>query len=171
MWGKNLLVAPVVEKGATVRRIYLPPGSWFDFWTGERIEGGREISRAVELETLPLFVRAGAILPLGPVKQFVDEKVDGPLFVTIYPGKDASFLLYEDDGRSFNFRKGDWMGIAMTWNDEHRKLDMALAPGSRMLAPAPRTIEIDLQGLKKMVHFDGRPASVLFRGSSVLGRT
>ncbi len=129
MWGKNLLVAPVLDKGATARRVYLPPGSWFDFWTGERIDGGREITRAIELETLPLYVRAGAILPLGPVKQFVDEKVDAPLSISIYPGKDASFLLYEDDGRSFDYRKGDWMGVSVTWNDEHRNLEMALASG------------------------------------------
>jgi len=170
MWGKNLLVAPVLERGATARRVYLPRGSWYDFWTGERIEGDRDIIRAVELETLPLYVRAGSILPLGPGKQFVDEKVDGPLSISIYPGRNASFLLYEDDGCSFNYRKGDWMGIEMTWNDEHRKLDLALASGARMLAPAPRTIEVDLQGLKKLVHFDGRPTSVLFRASPVLGR-
>ena len=66
---------------------------------------------------MPLYVRAGSILPLGPVKQFTTEKVDAPLSVPIYPGADASFLLYEDDGNSFNYRKGEWMGIQMTWND------------------------------------------------------
>jgi alpha-glucosidase (family GH31 glycosyl hydrolase) len=63
---------------------------------------------------MPLYVRAGSILPLGPVKQYADEKVDGPLSISIYPGADASFLLYEDDGRSFNYRKGEWLGIQMT---------------------------------------------------------
>ena len=163
MWGKSVLVAPVLEKGATVRRVYLPPGTWYDFWTDDGIQGGREISRAVDLETLPLYVRAGSILPLGPVKQFVDEKVDGPLSVSIYPGADSSFLLYEDDGRSFDYRKGDWMGIAMTWHDTPGKLDIALAFGSRMLAPTPRTIEIELAGARKIVQFDGRPVSVSFR--------
>ena len=69
LWGRDILVSPVVEKGATTRRLYLPRGSWFDFWTEERIEGGREVVRAVDLATMPLHVRAGAILPLGPVKQ------------------------------------------------------------------------------------------------------
>jgi alpha-glucosidase (family GH31 glycosyl hydrolase) len=171
MWGKSLLVAPVLEKGATARRVYLPPGIWYDFWTGDRIEGGRDINRSVDLETLPLYVRAGSILPLGPVKQFVDENVDGHLSLSIYPGANASFLLYEDDGRSFNYRKGEWMGIAMTWNDAHRKLDMVLAPGSRMLAPTPRTIEIEREGVRKVVHFEGRPVSVSFGASPVLHRT
>jgi alpha-glucosidase/alpha-D-xyloside xylohydrolase len=88
-WGRDLLVAPVVEKGATASKVYLPKGTWYDFWTAERIEGGREIERAVTLETTPLYVRAGAVIPMGPVKQYVDEKVDGPLTLTVYPGLTA----------------------------------------------------------------------------------
>ena len=137
LWGKNILVAPVVEKGATARRVYLPRGAWYDFWTNERVEGGREISRPVDLETIPLYVRAGSILPLGPVKQFTGEIVEEPLSVSIYPGADASFLLYEDDGASFNYRKGEWMGIQMAWDDKRRALSLHLAPGSRLLPPGP----------------------------------
>jgi len=164
MWGKNLFVAPVVEKGATTRRVYLPPAIWYDFWTGERIEGGHEINRSVDLETLPLYVRAGSILPLGPVKQFVDERVDGPLSVSIYPGGDASFLLYEDDGVSFNYRKGQWSGIQMTWNDSNRKFDMSLASGSRLMPAEKRTIELQLGGITKTVEFAGKPVSMSFGG-------
>jgi len=160
MWGKNLLVAPVVEKGATTRRVYLPPGSWYDFWTGERIDGGHEISRPVDLETMPLYVRAGSVLPLGPVRQFVDEKVDGPLTISIYPGADASFLLYEDDGISFNYRKGEWMGIQMTWNDSSKMLNLGLASGSRLMPPAKRTIELQMGEIKKTLNFDGKPVSM-----------
>ena len=120
LWGRDILVSPVVEKGATSRRLYLPRGAWFDFWTEERLEGGREIDRAVDLETMPLHVRAGAILPMGPVKQYVDEPVDGPLTVVVYPGADGAFSLYEDDGKTFDYRKGAWMRMAMTWNDATR---------------------------------------------------
>ena len=162
MWGKNLLVAPVVEKGATLRRVYLPPATWYDFWTGERIEGGREISCPVDLETMPLYVRAGSILPLGPVKQFVDEKVDGPLTISIYPGADASFLLYEDDGVSFNHRKGEWTGIQMNWSDSNKTFNLALASGSRLMPPERRTIELHLGGITKTVSFAGKPVSILF---------
>src|SRR5580700_3941188 len=144
LWGKSVLVAPVVEKAATERRVYLPQGGWYDFWTNERIEGGREITRPVDLETLPLYVRAGSILPLGPVKQFAVEKVDQPLSVFIYPGGDSSFLLYEDDGSSFNYRKGQWMGIQMDWHDADRTLTLRLAPGSRMLPPLRRNLQVKL---------------------------
>ena len=162
LWGKSMLVAPVVEKGATTRRVYLPASIWYDFWTGEQLEGGSEISRPVELDTIPLYVRAGSILPLGPVKQFVDEKVDEPLSLTIYPGADASFLLYEDDGISFNYRKGDWTGIRVTWNDARRTLNLQLAPGSRLLSAEPRPIVVQLAKVKRSVTFKGAPIEVSF---------
>jgi alpha-glucosidase (family GH31 glycosyl hydrolase) len=162
LWGKNILVAPVVEKGATVRRVYLPRGAWYDFWTHDRVEGGREISRPVDLETMPLYVREGSILPLGPVKQFTGEIVEEPLSVSIYPGADASFLLYEDDGASFNYRKGEWMGIQMAWDDKRSALSLHLAPGSRLLPPGPRAITVQLAGTTRRVTFEGKPVQVSF---------
>jgi alpha-glucosidase (family GH31 glycosyl hydrolase) len=163
LWGPSVLVAPVVEKGAKARSIYLPRGGWYDFWTHERVEGGREISRPVDLETLPLYVREGSILPLGPVKQFTDEKVDEPLSISIYPGADTSFLLYEDDGASFNYRTGEWMGIQMAWDDTRRTLSLQLAPGSRLLGPGPRAIAVQLAGTTRNIIFDGKPVQVSFR--------
>ena len=162
LFGKNLLVAPVVEKGATTRQVYLPQGSWYDFWTGEPIQGGREISRDVSLDIMPLYVPAGSILPLGPIKQYTTERIDQPLSVSIYPGSDGSFLLYEDDGTSFNYRKGEWMGIQMAWNDSQRCLALDLAAGSRMLPPVRRNIEIKLRQSIKTVMFDGNPIKVSF---------
>ena len=162
LWGKSLLVAPVVEKGASSRRVYLPPTSWYDFWTNEHVEGGREINRPVDLETLPLYAKAGSILPLGPVKQYAGEKVEGPLTLSIFPGADASFLLYEDDGISFDYRSGNWMGIVMTWNNARRTLELKLAPGSRMLSSSPRMIDVQLLGEKKSTTFQGEPVSITF---------
>ena len=153
-------MAPVAEQGAVLRQVYLPRGAWHDFWTGERLEGGREISRKVDLETMPLYVRAGSILPLGPVKQYTGEKVDAPLVITVYPGADASFLLYEDDGSSFNYRKGEWMGIQMAWNDARRVLALRLASGSRMLPPLRRPLEVKLGDATRTVVFEGRPVEV-----------
>jgi alpha-glucosidase/alpha-D-xyloside xylohydrolase len=155
LWGRNVLVAPVVEQGATSRQLYLPRGAWYDFWTGERHEGGREISRKVDLETTPLYVRAGSILPLGPVKQYVNEQVDEPLTISIYPGADASFLLYEDDGNSFNHRKGEWMGVQMNWNDTRRVLTLRLANGSKMLPPLRRNVIVKMGNATKAVVFSG----------------
>jgi len=162
LWGKSVLVAPVAEKGAATRRVYLPAGGWYDFWTQERVEGGREINRPVDLETIPLYVRAGSILPLGPVKQFTGEKVEQPLSICIYPGSDASFLLYEDDGISFNYRKGEWMGIQMDWQDANRTLTLRLAAESRMLPPLRRKLEVKLKNETRSLLFDGSLLKVSF---------
>ncbi len=162
LFGKNLLVAPVVEKGATTRQVYLPHGGWYDYWTGEPVQGGREISRPVDLETIPLYVRAGSILPLGPVKQHTAEKVDEPCAISIYPGADASFLLYEDDGTSFNYRKGEWMGLQMAWHDARRTLTLQLADGSRLLPPTRRNFEVKLGQNTRSLVFDGKPLVVSF---------
>ncbi len=162
LWGRDILVAPIVEKGASSRAVYLPRGAWYDFWTGERIEGGREVRRSVDLETMPLYVRAGAILPLGPVKQYAEEKVDGPIEVTVYPGADGSFLLYEDDGRSFNYRRGEWMGIRLSWNDARRTLEVGLTEGSRMIPPARRELVVKMGKSARPVNFEGRPLVLEF---------
>jgi alpha-glucosidase (family GH31 glycosyl hydrolase) len=162
LWGRSILVAPVAEKAATARSIYLPRGNWYDFWTNDRLEGGREIRRSIDLETIPLFVAAGTVLPLGSVQQHTDERVDRSLSISIYPGADGSFLLYEDDGRSFNYRKGEWMGTRLIWNDASRTLTLTLAPGSRMLSPLRRTISVNVLGVQKNVTFDGSPADVHF---------
>ncbi len=160
LWGRNVLVAPVVEQGATSRQLYLPRGEWYDFWTGERHEGGREISRQVDLETTPLYVRAGSILPLGPVKQYTAQKVDEPLTISIYPGADASFLLYEDDGSSFNYRKGEWMGVQMNWNDTRRVLTIRLAKGSRLLPPLRRNVLVKMDNVTRPAVFSGHPLEI-----------
>jgi alpha-glucosidase (family GH31 glycosyl hydrolase) len=162
LWGRDILIAPVTDKGATSRSLYLPRGSWYDLWTDEKIDGGREIQRGVDLATMPLYVRAGAILPFGPVKQNTTEKIEAPLELRVYPGADGTFTLYEDDGRTFDYRKGEWMGIAMAWDDRARRLTLRLEPGSRMLPPTSRTIEARLAGTTatRTVVFNGRPVSV-----------
>jgi len=162
LWGSDILVSPVVEKGAASRRLYLPRGTWFDFWTEERLDGGREIDRPVDLETTPLHVRAGAILPLGPVKQFVEEAVDALLTILVYPGDDGASSVYEDDGRTFAYRKGDWMRIETAWRDADRRLSIRLARGSKMRPPLKRAIEVRVAGEKavKTLVFDGRPLDI-----------
>jgi alpha-glucosidase/alpha-D-xyloside xylohydrolase len=162
LWGRDILVAPVTERGATSRKLYLPRGVWYDFWTEAMVEGGREIERTVDLATMPLYLRAGAIIPLGPVKQYTSEKVDGPLTLQIYPGTDGNFLLYEDDGSTFNYRKGQWMGVQMIWNDSRRLLTLRLAKDSQMLPPLRRKIEVHVVPEKRTraIVFDGRALNV-----------
>jgi alpha-glucosidase/alpha-D-xyloside xylohydrolase len=162
LWGRDILVAPVTEKGAASRTLYLPRGAWYDFWTNERQDGGREVTRSVDLATIPLYVRAGAIIPMGPVKQYTAEPVDAPLDISVYPGADGRFLLYEDDGASFRYRQGEWMGIEMTWNDARKSLGLRLAAGSKMLAPASRQIRVKLGNVVKPAVFTGRPLEIRF---------
>jgi len=162
LWGRDILVAPVVEKGASSRRLHLPRGTWLDFWTEELVEGGREIDRAVDLATLPLYVRAGAILPMGPVKQYTDEPSDEPMTIVVYPGADGGSTWYEDDGHSFNYANGEWMRVSMTWRDGSRRLSLRLVSGSRMLPPVSRAIDIRVAGSTKTTRltFTGKPVSV-----------
>jgi alpha-glucosidase/alpha-D-xyloside xylohydrolase len=162
LWGQDMLVSPVVEKGAVSRRVYLPRGEWFDFWTEDRIAGGREIDRQVDLATMPLHVRAGGILPFGPITQYANEPIDEPLSLVIYPGADGAFTLYEDDGRSFDYRAGAWMGTDIRWRDASRRLSLRLAAGSRMLPPLRRPISVRVAGQRdtRSVVFAGQPIDI-----------
>jgi alpha-glucosidase/alpha-D-xyloside xylohydrolase len=163
LWGRDILVAPVVEKGATSRTLYLPRGTWYDFWTRARVEGGREIARPVDLRTMPLYVRAGAVIPTGPVKQFTSEKVDGPLKLSIYPGSDGAFTIYDDDGTSFQFEKGEYAKIRGAWKDSTRELTLSLEKGSKLLPATPRAIEAQMiGGGTRQLRFDGKPLTVHF---------
>jgi alpha-glucosidase (family GH31 glycosyl hydrolase) len=158
-----MLVAPVVEKGASSRRVYVPKGRWFDFWTAEALDGGREIDRAVDLETIPLYVRAGAVVPMGPVKQFVDEQVDAPLTLVVYPGADGASTVYEDDGRSFDgYRKGAFMRLHTRWRNAERRLTISLDRNSRMMPPGRRWIEAVMAGQTsgKKIEFRGQTVEV-----------
>jgi alpha-glucosidase/alpha-D-xyloside xylohydrolase len=161
LWGRDLLVAPVTKRGATSRDVYLPRGRWVDFWTEASHEGGHEIARDVDLGTLPLFVRAGTILPLDPVRQYAGEEVSDPMTVQIYPGADGTFTLYDDDGVSFGYQRGDWMGIDMRWIDRQRTLELRLTNGSRFRSPA-RQMRVRLVGSTTVrdLTFGGTPVSI-----------
>jgi alpha-glucosidase len=162
LYGRDILVAPVVDKGATSRSLYLPHGTWYDFWTQEKTEGGSEINRKVDLETIPLYVRAGAVIPMGPVKQYTDEAIDGPVTLWVHPGADGTLSLYEDDGKTFDYREHEFMRVNIAWNDKQRRLSMRLAKGSKMLAPMKRNIVVRAAGetVHREVVFDGSPTEV-----------
>lgn len=127
LWGPSLLIAPVTEKGAQVRKLYLPQGKWYDFWTEESIDGGREITRPIDLATMPIYVRAGTILPVGPVKQFTTESLSEPMDLVVYPGMNARMNLYEDDGLTYNFRRGEFTWTRAIWEDRSRRLTLTQA--------------------------------------------
>ncbi len=164
LWGPDILVAPVTEKGAASRKLYLPRGLWYDFWTAAPVQGGREIVRPVDLATMPIYVRAGAVVPFGPVKQHTEEITTDPLAIIVYPGADGSFLTYEDDGTTFDYERGESMRLRFDWSDRSRRLRIALAGGSRPLPSFMRGINIEIaaENLSRSVAFDGKPLELPF---------
>ena len=130
LFGPSLLVAPVTEQGAESRNVYLPKGTeWIDFWSGKTLSGGTRPAMEAPLERIPLLVRAGSILPMGPHEEYVGQKLD-PLELRIYPGADASFLLYEDAGDGHGYQHGEQSTIEVQWHNASRTLTMAARQGS-----------------------------------------
>jgi alpha-D-xyloside xylohydrolase len=122
MFGPAFLVAPITDQGVTSRKVYLPAGAdWYNYWTNERLHGGQTVTVKAPIDTLPLFVRAGSIVPLGvPVLSTNDPQ---PLAkIKIYPGADSSFTLFQDDGKTYAYEKGTSNITQLHWNDQKRKL-------------------------------------------------
>jgi alpha-D-xyloside xylohydrolase len=131
MYGRSLLVAPVTDAASQQRRVYLPKGAtWYDFWTGTRIKGGQRTIKAAPLSVMPLYIRAGSILPLGPEEEYSDQHSSGPLEVRIYAGADGDLNLYDDDGASYDYEKGAHARIAMHWDDKTKVLKIGAREGS-----------------------------------------
>ncbi|HJZ53394.1 MAG TPA: TIM-barrel domain-containing protein [Gemmataceae bacterium] len=162
-WGGDLLVAPVTAKGATERKLYLPEGDWYDFWTNEKQTGKREVTRKVDLATLPLYVRAGAIIPLDPVRQYTAQPTDEPTTIRVYPGRDGEFRLYEDDGESLDYLKGKFTRTRLKWDDTARRL--AIEPDGQIgFVTGPRTFVVELVtgGKPQAVRYMGKRVEVMF---------
>ena len=130
MFGPALMPCPVCEYKARSRDVYLPEGVWYDFYTEEKLEGGVPIEADAPYERIPLFVRGGSILPLGPEMQWSDEKPADPIELRIYPGADAFFTLYEDDGVSYAYEKGACSMIPLIWDDASGTLTIGERSGS-----------------------------------------
>ncbi len=160
MWGDNFLVAPVHEKDAQQRSTYLPAGSWWDFWTDTRVEGGKEVARPVDLGTMPLYVKAGAIMPIGPVKQHTSEKTDLPVTLRVYPGADGKFTWYDDDGSSFRFERGEFMRVQCEWNDREQTLTLTRDSKGRLGAGTKIRVQLNGKGEAKDVSIGVKTTSV-----------
>lgn len=161
LWGADLLVAPVYEKGQTVRKVYLPKGNWYDFWTNEKFAGSRTISRQVDLGTMPLYVREGAILPFDPVRQYTTEKVSGHTTLKVYSGASGSYSLYEDDGSTQDYLKGAFTQTLITWEETKRTLTIKPVH-QKDKKPVARqfTIELLPAGIFKTVVYKGKELSI-----------
>ena len=131
LFGKAFLVAPVLEAGATKRNVYLPGrDGWFEFWTGARNAGGQVVEADAPIERMPVFVRAGSIVPLGPVKLYADAPSDEPIELRVYPGKSGTFALYDDAGNGYGYEKGEYSLIRLGWDDRGRVFSFQAREGS-----------------------------------------
>lgn len=184
MFGPALMVCPVTKPmyyaaGSVelagipkCRDVYLPAGcDWYDFWTGQRFSGGQTIAAAASLEIMPLFVRAGSILPLGPMRQHTEEKPGDPLELMIYPGQDGEFMLYDDAGDGYGYEEGDFSFTLITWEDDVQKLTFTAAKGNRKpevhfqahLVSEASGADSNRHEQGRQIEYDGRLLSVELR--------
>lgn len=158
MFGPAFMVAPVTEamyygpgsrelEGVLKQRsVYLPEGEWYDYWSDEWLEGGVTIVAQADLETLPLYVRAGSIVPLGPDVQYTDEQPEAVTRLKVYGGKDAAFTLYEDEGDNYNYETGSYAMIELSWCEADRSLTIGKRAGDYAGMQAVRQFAVELAG-------------------------
>jgi alpha-D-xyloside xylohydrolase len=174
MYGPAFLVNPVTEPDATTRRLYLPQSKWYDFWTGSPVAGGTTIDASSPLDRLPLYIRAGSILPLGPDEEWSTEKPADPIELRIYPGVDADFTLYEDENDNYNYEKGAYATIALHWDESKQALTIGDRKGRFPGMLGSRTVRVVFVGENHGAGIDPeeRPdKTVTYSGSQVvLGR-
>jgi alpha-D-xyloside xylohydrolase len=177
MFGPALLVCPVtrpmlydagsrpLEGIPQSRPVYLPLGAdWFDFWSEQIYSGGQTVEADAPLNRLPLFVRTGSILPMGPVRQHAGDLPQAPVELHVYAGSDGSFLLYEDEGDRYNYEEGAFSTIEIHWQDASRQLTLGERHGSYAGMSAERVFEI-------VLHADGHvsaPRPVCYAGQAVV---
>ncbi len=130
LFGPAIMANPVTSSGATSRRVYLPGATrWIDFWTGVGYGGGQTIDAAATLDRMPLFVRAGSIVPWGPDREYAAQNPDAPIELRIYPGADGEFTLYEDEGDNYDYEHGAYATIPLRWSETNRALTIGARQG------------------------------------------
>ena len=159
MFGKSLLVSPVTEPDVTSWQTYLPvnDGGWYDFHTNQRHAGGATVVTAIDNTRIPVFVRAGSILPYGSERQSTTEESSAPIEIRIYPGRDATFTLYEDDGCTTDYEQGRCSRVTFKWNDRQRQLVVSNRQGA--YSPtilSPRFNVVVIGGSEKVVRYTGK---------------
>jgi alpha-D-xyloside xylohydrolase len=172
MFGPAFLVSPVTEPGASTRRTYLPKAKWFDFWNGTATDGPRTVDVAAPIERLPLFVRAGSIVPMGPQKEWSTEKPEDPIELRIYRGADGDCTLYEDENDGYNYEKGAYATIPFHWDEAKQTLTIGERKGEFPGMLAERTFQVvfvqENHGVgilpegkpDKAVHYSGKQITV-----------
>ena len=158
MFGPALLVNPVTTYQARTRSVYLPAGTWYDFWTGNVVSKGANgsmLTAPAPYDAIPLYVRAGSIVPFGPELQYTSEKKADPVTLQVYAGKDGDFSLYEDDGVTYNYEKGQFTTIPIRWDDANKTLTIGKREGSFSGMLTDRTFDVVLVS-------DGKPSGFPF---------
>jgi alpha-D-xyloside xylohydrolase len=176
MFGPAFLVNPVYELGAKSREVYLPAGTqWFDFYSGKSYDGGQTIDADAPLDRMPLFVKAGSIVPTGPEIQHTDEIINADVTLNVYVGEDGNFELYEDDGRSYGYEKGEWSRIPITYSEETGQLTIGERVGSFPGMSVQRNLQVRWisgeskaatnfdSGIAETIAYDGSAVSVVRR--------
>ena len=146
MYGTAFLVNPVTEPAATSRRVYLPNAKWYDFWSGVSADGGREITAQAPLDRLPLYIRAGSILPMGPDIEWSTEKPADPMELRVYRGAEGKFTLYEDENDNYNYEKSVYATIPFRWDDAKQTLTIGDRQGQFPGVLASRTFRVVFVG-------------------------
>jgi alpha-D-xyloside xylohydrolase len=144
----------VTEPGATSRYLYLPDAKWYDFWTGRAVTGGVAADVAAPLERIPLYVRAGSILPMGPELQYSTEKPEDPIELRVYEGANGSFTLYEDENDTYDYEKGAYATIPLVWDDAARTLTIGARAGKFPGMLETRTFRIVFVGEEHGIGID-----------------
>ena len=163
LWGTDFLVSPVTRGAARHWPVYVPQGDWYDFWTDERHSGGRWIELDAPLDRMPLLVRAGAIVPMGPVQQYVGEApTNASLEVLIYPAGESRFTLHEDDGATFGYERGEFAETEITCADSAASVRIAMGPAMGTYAGKPATRPVVFK-----VRLPAAPARVTLNGQVV----
>jgi alpha-D-xyloside xylohydrolase len=146
LFGPAILVNPVVEPGGSTRHLYLPEASWYDFWTGSSMQGGRAIDAPSPIDRIPLFIRAGSILPLGPDMEYAAEKPADPIELRVYRGANGNFTLYEDENDNYNYEKGAHATIPLSWDEATHTLTIGDRTGTFPGMPETRTFRVVFSG-------------------------
>ncbi|UZH54496.1 DUF5110 domain-containing protein [Salinimicrobium tongyeongense] len=165
MLGDSFLVAPVTEFGAVERPVYLPKSSdWFDFWSNKKFTGGQTISRTTPIDIIPLFIKAGSIIPIGPEVQYSEEKDWKELEIRIYPGAEATFTLYEDENDNYNYEEGAYSEINFLWNENEKMLTIEEREGDFEGMFQKRSFNISLlkdgEWINKQIEYNGNKVEV-----------
>jgi len=146
MYGPAFLVNPVTEPAANARSLYLPQAKWYNFWDGTSLEGGRAIDAPAPIDRLPLYVRAGSILPMGPEMEWSNEKPEDPIELRVYRGADGDFTLYEDENDTYDYEQGVYSTIPLHWDDAKQTLTIGDRQGKFPGMLQTRTFRIVLVG-------------------------